>query len=167
LHPPPRTRWAATATCLALAGLVGCSSPAVTESPEDAGPGLSLPGQREFLPPNAAVGTDWGRVIGHPTSFDADAAYPTPRDVADALGASLAESFPPGPGSPVLELFTLTETDARAIMIINESVAGDAAVAGSQYAIVVVSGTDGWHVTSVWSRTTCIHGVDSNQRDCT
>lgn len=99
-------------------------------------------------------------------SFDARAAFESPRAVADAFGAALLEGYPPGPDRPRLMLEPAVETDERAILVIAETGFGDPLIAGNQHALVVIRGADGWYVTSVWSRILCVGDVHPTGAHC-
>jgi hypothetical protein len=108
----------------------------------------------------------WTPLTAYVESFDARAAYDSPRAAADAFGQSLLEGYPPGPDRPRLLLEPAVETDARAVLVITESGFGDPSVGGNQHALVMVEGTGEWYVTSTWSRVLCVGGVHPTGTRC-
>jgi hypothetical protein len=126
----------------------------------------SLPGPVELLPAGVSGATTWTPMMALADSFDARAAYESPHAVADAFGAALLEGYPPPPDRPRLTLVPALETEERAVLVVVEAWFGDPFIAGNQHALVIVHGTDGWYVTSVWSRVMCVEGVHATGAHC-
>jgi hypothetical protein len=150
---------------VSLLALGACDSAADAPTPSQGRSG-SLPGPFELLPSGVRGATNWTTVTALVDSFDARAAYESPEAVADAFGAALLEGYPPGPDRPRLTLEPAIETEERAILVVGETGFGDPLIAGNQHALVVVSGTDGWYVTSVWSRILCVGDVHPTGAHC-
>ena len=160
----PDGTWSPTPVPLRRAMDSGSPMTIMQWNPEPPG---ELPLAMVAVPSGASGATGWEPVTSHPEPFDVDEAFRSAGAVADAYGEVLHQSYAGAPDPPNLELGTVSATAEREVLIITETHAqGDDSVAGSQYALVVISGTDGWHLTSVWLRTVCRRGVDTTSGLC-
>ena len=156
----------AVVAALLLVLALGACQPATAEPLPSDGHSGGLPGPLELLPPGFGGAMAWTPLTAYAEAFDVRAAYDSPRAVADAFGDALLQGYPSGPDRPRLLLEPAVETDSRAILVITEA-GNDDPVIGAQHALVMVEGTGEWYVTSSWSRTLCVDGLDPTGSGCT
>lgn len=155
------TRSAVVVLSLALSACGTDSSPTPASPPSEANAApLVLPGGGALLPAGVESATGWREMSSHPSSFDPETAFDTPEALADAFGAAIHADYAGGPMRPDLDLVALFEEPDRVGYVISETGIGDDSVAGTQYALILVRGADGWRIDDLQTRALCRRGGD-------
>ncbi len=152
---------------IAVAPLVGCGAASVTPietvrsdpSAAMSATPITLPGPEALLPDGAAEAVSRVQMGSLPNDFDPEGNYASTSDLANAFGAAIDASYAGGPQRPDLQLDPFDEREDHAVLIISETGLGDDSVVGSQYALVVSRGADGWMLDDIWTRALCRRGV--------
>ena len=164
-----RFRAAAFVMVLAMVGIAACAapgaSPTVVRDPPLAGP-EALPEADEFVPAGVDGATDWTPMSSLPHEFDISARFASPAELANEFRSQLEAGWAGGPKRPTFELDTYTEGDAGTVVVISETGVEDDSVAGTQYALVIGRGADGWTLNGLWGRALCQRGVDLDSQLC-
>jgi len=153
--------------CLAAVAIVACAAPAGTAGPEPTAPGAeALPDADDLVPAGVAGAVAWTPLSSMPNDFDVSARFPSPQALADAFVVQLEAGWAGGPLRPTFELDTFSEGETRTVLVITELGVADDSVAGSQYALVIGRGADGWALGGLWGRALCQRGVDRPSQLC-
>lgn len=164
-----RFRGAVLVMVLAAGGIASCAapgaSPTVVRDPPLAGP-EALPGADEFVPVGVDGVIDWTPMSSTPNEFDISARYASPAELAGKFLSELEAGWAGGPKRPTFELDSYSEGDVSTVMVITELGVDDDSVAGTQYALVIGRGADGWTLNGLWGRALCRRGVDLGSQLC-
>lgn len=152
---------------IVIVPLVGCGASSITPiethradpSAVGAAEPITLPGPNALLPAGAVEAVSWIEMSNLPNDFDPTAGYASTSDLADAFGEAIHAGWTGSPDRPDLSLETFDASSERAVLIISETGFGDDSVAGSQYALVVSRGSDGWVLDNTWTRALCRRAV--------